>query len=388
MVEKAAGSGLIAVDRYYRDYGGRARELKKQGKKIIGYLCALTPVEIIAAAGFIPFRIKGDVNEPITKADTEMETIVCPLVRSCFDISLKGRYDFLDGIVIPHACDSICRTYDVWKYTLNLPYSHLVNMPHGTDSPSLDFYRAELDTFRRSLGRFAEKEISDQNVAQAVRLYNENRRKVRELYELRKPSPPLISGAEIGKLLVSVVSIPVAEATELVTNVIKEARERGKVLATKSARLMVVGGQVDSVDFINLIENSGAWVVADDLCPGAREFFSDVRETADPIDGIAERYLSRVYCPRTFRGREGSYQDYLEQRFGHIGRSIQDSKVDGVVLYIYKYCDPFGFEVPAMKSYIESKGTPVLHLEDEYSMSTIGRLRTRIQAFLELLGSK
>ena len=388
MVEKGAGKGLAAADRYYQDYGGRARELKKQEKKIIGYLCAFTPVEIITAAGFMPFRIKGDVNEPITKADSEMETIVCPLVRSCFDVALKGKYQFLDGIVIPHTCDSICRTYDIWKYTLNLPYSHLINMPHATDKPSLDFYKAELNTFRRSLDRFAGREISDQSLPRAISLYNQNRAKVREVYELRKTNPPLISGAEVAKLLVAGVSIPVAEATELMTSVIEEVKQRGRVLAAKSARLMVVGAQVDNIAFIDLIENSGAWVVADDLCPGAREFFSDVAVTPDPIDGIAERYLRRIYCGRTFMERRGSYQEYLEQRFGHIGRFIRDFRVDGVVLYIYKYCDPFGFEVPAMKSYIESEGTPVLYLEDEYSMSTIGRLRTRIQAFLELLGSK
>ena len=376
MEEKSAGKWLATVAEYYQGYGNRARELKKQGEKIIGYLCAFTPVEIIAAAGFIPLRIKGDVNEPITKADTEMETIVCPLVRSCFDVSLKGRYEFLDGIVIPHACDSICRTYDVWKYTLNLPYSHLINMPHGTDEPSLDFYKAELNTFRRSLGRFAGKEISDQSLTQAIRLYNQNRAKVRELYELRKMNPPSISGTELAKLLIAAVSIPVTEATELINNVMEEVKQRSRVLAAKSARLMVVGGQVDNIDFIELIENSGACVVADDLCPGAREFFSDVPDTPDPIGGIAERYLRKIYCSRTFRERVGSYQEYLEQRFGHIGRSIRDFKVDGVVLYIYKYCDPYGFDVPAMKSYIESKGTPVLYLEDEYSMSTIGRLRT------------
>ena len=388
MAEKGAGRGLATADRYYQDYGGRARELKKQGKRIMGYLCAFTPVEIITAAGFIPFRIKGDVNEPITKADTEMETIVCPLVRSCFDVSLKGRYEFLDGIVIPHACDSICRTYDIWKYTLNLPYFHLINMPHGTDEPSLDFYQAELNTFRRSLGRFAGREISAQHLTQAISLYNQNRAKVRELYELRKTSPSFISGAEVAKLLVAAVSIPVDEGTELINSVIEEVKQRGRVPAAKSARLMVVGAQVDNIDFIELIEDSGAWVVADDLCPGAREFFSDVAVTPDPIDGIAERYLRKIYCGRTFRERSGSYQEYLEQRFGHIGRFIRDFKVNGMVLYIYKYCDPFGFEVPAMKSYIESKGIPVLYLEDEYSMSTIGRLRTRIQAFLELLSSK
>jgi benzoyl-CoA reductase subunit C len=376
--------GLALADKYYSDYGSRARELKEGGTKIMGYLCALTPMEIIAAAGFVPFRIIGNVNEPVTKADAEMETIVCPLVRSCFDMSLKGNYEFLEGIVIPHACDSISRTYDVWKYTLNLPYSHFIDMPHGTGEPSLNFYKAILGTFRTTLGRFIGREISDQDLKQAIRLYNQNRAKIRELYELRKTSPPLISGAEVARLLIASVSIPVEEATQLIDRVIKEVKQR-QVPAAKSARIMVVGAQVDDVAFIDLIEESGAWVVADDLCPGAREFSADVEVTDDPIDGIAERYLRELKCGRTFRERQGSYEQYLEDRFGHIGSSIKDFGVDGVVLYIYKYCDPFGFDVPAMKSYIESKGAPALYLEDEYSMSTIGRLRTRIQAFLELI---
>lgn len=388
MPEEAGSRGLAAVDKYYQGYGSRARELKKQGKQIIGYLCAFTPVEIITAAGFVPFRIKGDVNEPITKADAEMETIVCPLVRSWFDMSLKGKYEFLDGIVIPHACDSISRTYDVWKHTLNLPYSHLINMPHSTGEPSLNFYKALLNTFRTSLSKFAGREISDQSLNQAISLYNQNRAKVRELYELRKASPPLISGAEVAKLLIASVSMPVEEATQLIDSVIKEVKQRGGVLAAKPARIMLVGAEVDDVAFIDLIEDSGAWVVADDLCPGAREFFADVDVTADPIEGIAERYLRKINCSRTFREKKGDYDEYLEERFGHIGRFIKDFKVDGVVLYIYKYCDPYGFDVPPMKSYIESVGAPVLYLEDEYSMSTIGRLRTRIQAFLEVLGSK
>jgi len=380
--------GLVTVERYYQKYGSRARELKKQGKGIMGYLCAFTPVEIIAAAGFVPFRIKGDVNEPITKADTEMETIVCPLVRSCFDMALKGKYEFLEGIVIPHACDSISTTYSVWKNTLNLPYAHLINMPHSTDEPSFNFYKALLGTFRASLSKFTGNEISDQSLNQAISLYNQNRAKVRELYGLRKASPPLISGTEVAKLLIAAVSIPVEEANQLIDNVIEEVKQRKTVPAAKPTRIMVVGAQVDDVAFIDLIEDSGAWVVADDLCPGAREFFADVDVTKNPIDGIAERYLRKIKCGRTFREKKGDYEDYLEERFGHIGRFIKDFGVDGVVLYIYKYCDPYGFEVPAMKSYIESVGAPVLYLEDEYSMSTIGRLRTRIQAFLELIGSK
>jgi benzoyl-CoA reductase subunit C len=386
MPEKVALKGLAEAERYYQDYGLRARELKKQGRKIIGYLCAFVPVEIITAAGFVPFRIKGDVNEPITKADTEMETIICPLVRSCFDMALKGNYEFLDGIVIPHACDSICRTYDVWKYSLNLPYAHFINMPHGTGDPSLDFYKEILKTFRTSLSKFAGKEISDQALAEAIKLHNQNRAKVKELYKLRKSSPPLISGEELTKVLIAAMSLPVEESITMLGEVITEVRGRGAPSAQKPARIMVIGAQVDDIAFIKLIEDSGAWVVADDLCPGAREFMASVDVTADPIAGLAERYLRKIKCGRTYREMTGNYEEYLEDRFGHMGRMIKDFGVDGVVLYIYKYCDPYGFEVPQIKSYIEAKGTPVLYLEDEYSMSTIGRLRTRIQAFLELIG--
>jgi bzd-type benzoyl-CoA reductase N subunit len=382
------GNGLSLADRYYQDYGSRARELKGQGKRIMGYLCAFVPLEIITAAGFIPFRIKGDTSEPITKADAEMETIICPLVRSCFDMWLKGRYSFIEGIVIPHACDSICRTYQIWQYTLNLPYSHFINMPHGTDDSSLKFYKAELETFKESLGRFSGGMISDQGLKGAIELYNQNRARVRELYELRKSDPPLISGAEVAKTLVAAVSLPVEEATRLIEGVTSEVKQRKPVPAGKSARLMVVGAQVDNIAFIGLVEESGAWVVADDLCPGGRESLASVDTTVPPLDGIAERYLRRIYCGRTFRERKGSYPEYMEERFGHIGSMIKDFRVDGVILYIYKYCDPFGFEVPEMKSYVEAKGIPVLYVEDEYSMSTIGRLRTRVQAFLELIGSK
>jgi bzd-type benzoyl-CoA reductase N subunit len=379
--------GLSLAEKYYQDYGSRARELKGEGKRIMGYLCAFVPLEIITAAGFIPFRIKGDTSEPITKADTEMETIICPLVRSCFDMWLKGRYDFLEGIVIPHACDSICRTYQIWQYTLSLPYSHFINMPHGTDDSSLEFYKAELETFGKSLGKFTGREISEKGLKEAISLYNQNRAKVRELYELRKSNPPLISGVEVAKTLVAGVGLPVEEATRLIEGVIDEAKQR-KPLAKKSARLMVVGAQVDNIAFIELVEESGAWVVADDLCPGGRESLAPVDTSVPPLDGIAERYLRRIYCGRTFRERKGSHEDYIEERFGHIGRMVKDFKVDGVVLYIYKYCDPFGFEVPQIKSYVEAKGVPVLYVEDEYSMSTIGRLRTRVQAFLEMLSSK
>jgi len=378
---------LSKFETYYQNYGLRARELKNQGQKVIAYLCSLVPVEIITAAGCVPFRIRGDVHEPITKGDTDLETIACPFMRSCFDVSLKGRYDFSDGLIIPHACDSMARTYSTWRYSLELPYSHFINVPHTITESSMEFFIAELNTFRKSLGRFVGKEISDDDLAQAIDLYNKNRDKAKALYELRKQDPPLVSGAELATILTVGMSLPVTESNELFDEVLEKLTQRNKAPYAKAPRILIDGACVDNIDFIKLIEDSGANVVADSLCIGTRDYWPHTDIEGDPMKALAHRYLDKINCPRTYREKVGeTYQEDLVSRFGDIGSLSKEFNVDGVILYIYKYCDPFGFEVPARKAYLDSINMPVLYLEDEYSSGTIGRLRTRIQAFLEMIG--
>jgi len=386
-MNKQNGSILPAVERHYQDYGLRARELKDQGKKVFAYLCSLVPVEIITAAGFVPLRIRGDVHEPITKGDTQLEAIACPFVRSCFDIALKGRYDFCDGLIIPHACDSMARTYSVWRYSLGLPYSHFINVPHKVSGASMEFFRAELTTFRKSLGSFGSREISDDNLAESIHSYNENRDKAKAIYELRKSNPPSVSGTEIARILTVGMGLPVEESNELFDDVLEELRQRKESPLREAPRIMVVGACVDNIDLVSLIEDSGANVVVDSLCIGTRDYWPYVDIAGDPMDAIARRYLDKINCPRTYREKAGeTYEEDLEARFGDIGSLTREFRIDGVILFIYKYCDPFGFEVASRKAYLDSLRIPVLYLEDEYSAGSVGRLRTRIQAFLETIG--
>jgi benzoyl-CoA reductase subunit C len=379
-------SVMSKVEEYYLDYGIRARELKEEDKTVIAYICSLVPAEIITAAGLVPFRIRGDVTEPITKGDINLETIACPFIRSCFDLSVKGRYDFCDGLVITHGCDSMTRTYSTWRFTLGLPYSHFINVPHTVSGPSIEFFREELNTFRKSLGRFARKEISESDLTEAIHLYNENRDKAKALYELRKSDPPLISGTEMSKILTVGMSLPITESNELFAQVLQELRQRKPAPLPKAPRIMVDGACVDNVDLFKLIEDTGANVVVDSLCIGTRDYLPHTDVGGDPLNALARRYLDKINCPRTYREKVGeTYGEDLASRFGDTGSLAQEFKVDGVILYVYKYCDPFGFEVPARKAYLDSLNIPVLYLEDEYSAGTIGRLRTRIQAFLEII---
>ena len=145
--------------------------------------------------------MRGNIHEPITKGDTLLETIVCPYYRSCFDLCGEKKYDFLSGLVIPHGCDSMVRSYSVWSHALPLSYFHFVNIPTVCDESSFEFFRAELETFRKSLEKFSGKSITEDDLAQAIRLYNENRNKVRALYELRKGEPPVLSGRDLTRML-------------------------------------------------------------------------------------------------------------------------------------------------------------------------------------------
>jgi bcr-type benzoyl-CoA reductase subunit C len=375
------------VERYYKDYGLRAKELKEEGEKIIGYVCSFVPLEIITAAGCIPFRVRGNIHEPITTGDTLLETIVCPYYRSCFDLSVKQKYDFLSGMVIPHGCDSMVRSYSAWSYSLPYSYFHFVNIPTVCDESSFEFFNAELNTFRKSLEKFAGKVITDEDLVQAIRVHNENRDKVKALYEFRKADPPLISGTELIMVLTVGSSLPIGEANALFDQVLADIKRREKSPLKKGPRILIDGACLDNIELIKLVEEVGGNVVADTICNGARDYFPRTDVGGDPINALAHRYLDKINCPKTYReNKTGTFEGDIAARFGDIGAYAKEFKVKGAILYVYKYCDPFGFEAPARKVYYKSINVPLLHLEDVYSAGTISQLRTRIQAFLEMIG--
>jgi benzoyl-CoA reductase subunit C len=379
-------NGLKRVEGLYNDRGQRARELKTEGRGIIGYLCTFTPVELITAAGLVPFRITGGRQETITMAGPHLETIACPLTRSMLDVALKDGYEFFDGFVMPHACDNIVKLYDIWSQNVEHAYGHFVNVPHTTSKSSRAFFEKELNLFKLSLERFTEKMITDAALEEAIRSHNEQRALMQQVYDFRKKDQPLVSGSEAMKIAVAVLSLPVDEANELLKSVISEIKNRTiEKKKTNGARLMIHGSGIDNTSFIELIEEAGADVVVDDYCFGTRTFFLDVQITEDHIASLAKTYLEDINCPRTYRQSPGTHSEDLDNRFGHIGKLASDFNVKGVIFHIMQYCDTHAFDVPDVKEYVEGKGLPVLNIEEDYPISSLARLKTRVEAFLETI---
>jgi len=144
---------------------------------------------------------------------------------------------------------------------------------------------------------------------------------------------------------------------------------------------------VDNFEITGIVEESGGNVVIDTTCMGTRDLWPLTDVDGNPVAALARRYLDKLNCPKTYReNKSGTFAGDAEERFGDIGARAREFAADGAILYLYKYCDPFGFEVPARKAYYESLNVPLLYIEDTYSAGTIGQLKTRIQAFLEMIG--
>ena len=379
--------GLARAKQIYGNRDERARELKAQGKKVIGYFCCYPPLEMVTALDFVPYRIFGDMDEPITKADAYLPTVVCPFLRSAFDLGLKGNYDFLDGLIGAHICDVGAHIPQLWRHYVKPPFVYFMDMPHVVHRESLTFFRQMMSGLKNHLEDFGGREITHERLAREISTHNELRSLVREMYSLRREDPPLISGSEVLQVLKALMSIPPEEGIELLKETIAEVRQRKYGSRRQAVRLLIWGSPIDNAALIEAIESVGASVVMDDTCVGTRFYWPDVETAADPLDGLVNRYLMEIKCPRTFRDAGESYRADLENRFGYLKQYAREWNVDGVILQSMKYCDTHGYEVPAVKDYIEGLGLPSLFLEHEYTKIALAPLRTRVQAFVEMIGS-
>ena len=381
--------GLSKASEIYQNRSHRVKELKAEGKKIIGYPCMYVPLEIITALDLAPYRTYGDIREPVTEADRALPTAFCPIMRTCLDCALKAKDDFLDGMVAIHSCDPQDKTTRVWQSYVSYPYFHLIDMPGTLRTESLEYFKGQLNDFKKTVESFAGKELSSDKLKAAIELHNRQRALVRELYELTKLDSPLISGTEMLQVIKALMSLPAAEGNELLGQVISEVKERTGGPEKKPARLLIWSSTVDDVDIMQLFE-AGANVVMDESCGGIRAYRADVKLTDDPLDGLTHYYLEEITCARTFREAVfgEARKDYiadLDSRFGYLKGFTREWNVNGAILFLVRYCDPFAFEMPDLKDYFDHLGIPSTYIEYDYTQGSLAPLRTRVEAFLETI---
>lgn len=355
------------------------KKWKERGGRVVGYFCSAFPQEIVTAAGFLPFRIRGTGSQSTELADAFFQSINCSFARHAFNMALLGAYDFLDGLAMFNSCDNIRRIYDHWIRQLKTPFTHFICLPKKAEPPQVAFFHNELTRLRQALEKHFGVEITGDKLREAIKLHNETRRLLRKLYELRKADNPPISGAETLAVVVASTAMSNRRFNELLSEVLDDL-SRAEGIKDYHARLMIMGGILDDPRYIEVIERQRGLVVTDSLCFGSRLFWKDVDGSADdPFMALAQYYVAdRPSCPRTF--------GLQEARAAYTRDMIRDFKVDGVILERLTFCDPWGFEQFPILNDFKHWGVPLLMLDREYTLGGVGQLRTRVQAFLEAIG--
>jgi benzoyl-CoA reductase/2-hydroxyglutaryl-CoA dehydratase subunit BcrC/BadD/HgdB len=68
-----------------------------------------------------------------------------------------------------------------------------------------------------------------------------------------------------------------------------------------------------------------------------------------------------------------------------MGRLAREYKVDGVVHYNLQFCHTYANEAVKVERALAEANIPLLRIESDYSEEDAGQLRSRIDAFLEII---
>jgi benzoyl-CoA reductase/2-hydroxyglutaryl-CoA dehydratase subunit BcrC/BadD/HgdB len=352
---------------------------KNEGKKVLGYFCSYIPDEIIYAADILPVRVRAMGATDTPMGDAYLTDTSCSFTRCCLELANRKQYEFLDGIISCKSCDQIRRLYDNLRYKAPFFFHHFLSTPGVINQITIDWFKHELFKFKEVIEKNFEVNITDEKLRNAIKTYNKTRSLLKEFYMLRKRESPPITGTDMMKVLTAAVSIPREEFNELLIQELKEASER-EGISNHKARIILVGSMLDDPEYIKIIEDLGGLVVTDSLCLGTRIFWDLVDESSDPLGALAERYLSRVSCPRMAGDQPA--------RIEFVTDLIKEFNIDGVILQRMKFCPLWWGDIFMLRRKLKELSIPFLDLEREYVLSGAGAMKTRVQTFLEILEAR
>ncbi len=322
----------------------------------IGYFCTFTPKELIQAAGFTPVRVFASYK-PISLASAYIQSYACSQARGSLERVLDGELK-LDGCVFTRCCDTLMRLADIWEFCTKMPV-YSIEFPTRIDNKSKEFYFNELKDFVKVLENWG-GEVTAESLKESIEAYKTLETKLSEIF---KTNPDY-------ELAIKVQEVGVFDALKMLESR-KEVKDGPKVLVT--------GSVCPYIEVYEMLEDVGFRIV-DDLCTGSRFFTFDypdieIGSVEDGLKYLVEKYFSKAPCPT--KHYEG------DRRFKHLLEAAKDC--DGVIFLLVKFCDPHFFDYPQLKTELEKMGKKVLLLEIEFPIASTEQIRTRVEAFYEVL---
>lgn len=334
------------------------------GRKAVGFMPTYAPREIIWAAGMLPVGVFGGGDRlEIIRGDAYFQSYICHIPRSTVELALTGRLDVLDGMLFPSICDVIRNLSGMWTMLFPGRYARYVDLPQNYDSSvGGEFWRRELAALRDEQARLAGRPISDAALRSSIRVYNENRLALRELYLRRSESPWLYPISQVYVVARAGALLPPDEHTAMVRRYLHLAAREPSLTEDRS-RVVLVGMFCEQppLGLLMTLERAGCWIVDDDLLLGLRWFTGPVPEEGDPIASLAQAYLTQSVSTASRYAPDGRRGQWLID-------STRRNRADGVIFCAPSFCDPALLEQPMLIAALDREGIP--HTQFKYSEDT------------------
>ena len=361
----------------------RAKELKDQGAKLVGTFCTYTPKELIYAAGAVPVTLCGVSNDTIADAEKHLPKNLCPLIKSSYGYAITDKCPYMyfsDLVVGETTCDGKKKMYELLG---EIKDTYVMQLPHTQSSEFANaMWESEVLKFKHKLEEKFSTTVTEDKLRESIKLCNRERKSISDFYSLGKLVPPPLSGYEMFTILNGVLYMFDKEEQisklNRITESLREIHAKGESKISKSApRILItgcpLGGVADKI--IKQLEEVGAVVVIYENCGGTKNTEKLVDETVEPLKAIVEKYLSipcSIMSPN--KGREEMLTNLIEEY-----------KVDGVIEIVLQSCHTYAIETRNIKRHVNNLGVPFISIETDYSTSDKGQIRTRLEAFVEML---
>ena len=360
------------------------REVKKNGIKIIGYFPgSYVPEEIIYASGAVPLCLThGGSPKPADAALAVVTRVICPFARAQIGERLLKQnpyYNMIDMLVAPMTCQHLKKVAEVWEYNDNMEIFKL-GIPHQHDTDlMLEYFTDRLRVLKDELQTFTGNDITDIKIAEAIALYNKMRELFKKISLLRRVSPSPLTSLDFIKLNHASFYADPVFMVNVLEAIYKELKDKhaGK---TDAPRILLMGPNVGYGDYgvQELIKADGGEVVIEEICEGIRYYWNQIENEGDLFQSLAKGYLTdRIHC--------AFMRTSAKKRLELTLKMIKDFKVSGVIWYELLNCETYDSESYFFSQKLGELKIPVLILESDYSTTATGQLKTRIEAFIEIL---
>lgn len=348
----------------------------KTGKKLIGCTPLYIPKEIIWAAGALPVGVWGGKTE-IEFSNKYLQGFACSIAKDILELGLRGVYKNLDALVFHSACDTLQNLSTFWDVAVpTVPMLDIVYPINQHSSGALDYLLSVYKRFKSDIEKITGNVATDQELQKAILLYNEQRNALRRFVSICQEKGGAVTARQYYAVFKSAMFLPVDYHLELMIALNERLANLKHNTGTKGVWL--TGIMPEPLEILDFIDKMNLSVLGDDLAIATRQVRQDVPEgSAKPLTRLAKRWIemgpcSTVYDPKKIRGA------YLVER-------VKNSGAKGVIYVQMKFCEPEEFDYPYLKKAFEEAKIPHVFIEIEQNQTTNEQIRTRLQAFSEMI---